>query len=494
MNIQPINRKLAILADAAKYDASCASSGTSKRNSVGGKGIGSTEGSGICHSYAPDGRCISLLKILLTNFCTYDCLYCVNRVSSNVARARFTVEEVVELTLDFYRRNCIEGLFLSSGIIQSPDYTMEQVVEVARRLREDHDFRGYIHLKTIPDASPELLARAGQYADRLSINIELPTQAGLQALAPEKDGPAIRRSMARLRVHIDDAKGAAQDQQRSNIISLPQSRKASRSVAPRFAPAGQSTQMIVGVDASSDRTILATSASLYSTFRMRRVYYSAFSPIPDASARLPLLQPPLVREHRLYQADWLVRFYGFSHDEIVPGNAEDDAAGNAAGNLGMLALDMDPKLAWALANRAQFPVDINRAPRETLLRVPGLGVKAVERILQARRVRDVRLDDLLRLHVPLKKVMPFVLLPDHHPGATLDAANLVAQLKNAPLQAGLFDEAEAAPLMTPKAAIPIPTAVAAPAPGLSAPLPTAVTQSHPPTSESDCDERKLAWA
>ena len=442
MSQSTLQLKLAILADAAKYDASCASSGTGKRNSVGGRGIGSTEGSGICHSYAPDGRCISLLKILLTNFCTYDCLYCVNRVSSNVPRARFSVDEVVGLTLDFYRRNCIEGLFLSSGIIQNPDYTMEQVVEVARVLREDHDFRGYIHLKTIPDASPELLARAGLYADRLSINIELPTQAGLQALAPEKDGPAIRRSMAHLRRHIDDAKGAAQDESRSSIISLPQSRRAGRSAAPLFAPAGQSTQMIVGADATDDRTILSASAALYGDFRMRRVYYSAFSPIPDASARLPLKPPPLMREHRLYQADWLIRFYGFTHDEIVP-----DVAASASG---MLSLDIDPKLAWALAHRERFPVDINRAPREMLLRVPGLGVKAVTRILQARRVRDVRADDLLRLHVPLKKVLPFVLLPDHHPGATLDAANLAARLLPAPVQASLFDEPDAAKPLAPE--------------------------------------------
>ena len=438
--------KLGILADAAKYDASCASSGADKRHALGdpsGQAIGSTEGMGICHSYAPDGRCISLLKILLTNFCTYDCLYCVNRVSSNVPRARFTVDEVVGLTLDFYRRNCIEGLFLSSGIIQSPDYTMEQVVEVARRLREDHDFRGYIHLKTIPDASPDLLARAGLYADRLSINIELPTQSSLQALAPEKDGPAIRRSMARLRGHIDDAKGAAQDQSRTSIISLPQSRRAGRSVAPLFAPAGQSTQMIVGADATDDRTILGASASLYGDFRMRRVYYSAFSPIPDASAHLPLKAPPLMREHRLYQADWLIRFYGFTHDEIVPANPAGSAADSVPAS-GMLALDIDPKLAWALAHRAQFPVDVNRAPREMLLRVPGLGVKAVVRILQARRVRDVRASDLLRLHVPLAKVWPFVLLPDHHPGATLEAANLATRLRPAPAQADLFDEPQTA--------------------------------------------------
>ena len=232
-----IHQKLAVLADAAKYDASCASSGTSRRDSISGRGIGSTEGSGICHSYAPDGRCISLLKILLTNFCQYDCLYCVNRVTSNVPRARFSVDEVVDLTLDFYRRNCIEGLFLSSGIIRNPDYTMEQVVEVARVLREVHDFRGYIHLKTIPDASPELLQRAGRYADRLSINIELPTEQGLAALAPEKDGAAIRRSMARLRTHIDDAKSAVRDAAASATASVPNATPR-RAAPPRFAPAG----------------------------------------------------------------------------------------------------------------------------------------------------------------------------------------------------------------------------------------------------------------
>ena len=430
----PVQQKLAILADAAKYDASCSSSGTAKRNSVGGKGIGSTEATGICHSYTPDGRCISLLKILLTNFCTYDCLYCVNRVSSNVPRARFSVKEVVDLTLDFYRRNCIEGLFLSSGIIQSPDYTMEQVVEVARCLRHDHDFRGYIHLKTIPDASPELLARAGLYADRLSINIELPTQEGLEALAPEKNGPAIRQMMGRLRGHIDDAKGAVQDQGKTSIISMPRSRKLGRAAAPLFAPGGQSTQMIVGADAANDRTILSASAALYSGYNMRRVYYSAFSPIPDASRHLPLIQPPLIREHRLYQADWLIRFYGFAHDEIVPVDAANPG--------GMLSLEIDPKLAWALANRAQFPVNVNTASRGMLLRIPGLGVQSVKRILQARRVRQVRLDDLQRMHVPLKKVMPFVLLPNHQPGKTLDAASLSAQMiqlaKPMPLQHALF--------------------------------------------------------
>jgi putative DNA modification/repair radical SAM protein len=414
--------KLAILADAAKYDASCASSGTERRDSLGGRGLGSTEGMGICHSYAPDGRCISLLKILLTNFCQYDCLYCVNRVTSNVPRARFSVDEVVQLTLDFYRRNCIEGLFLSSGIIQSPDYTMEQVVEVARVLREAHDFRGYIHLKTIPDAAPELLARAGRYADRLSINIELPTEAGLATLAPEKDAPAIKRSMARLRVHIDDAKEAAQASEA--VVSMPRA-KPKRAKAERFAPAGQSTQMIVGADAADDRAILATSAQLYGAYRLRRVYYSAFSPIPDAASSLPLKAPPLVREHRLYQADWLMRFYGFGHEEIV-----------ASGD-GLLRLDVDPKLAWALAHRERFPVDLNRAPRELLLRVPGLGAKAVERVLAARRVRRLRSDDLKRLRVPLGKALPFLLLPDHKPRA-IDDAQMAAKLQPAPVQGALF--------------------------------------------------------
>jgi putative DNA modification/repair radical SAM protein len=417
-----LDRKLAILADAAKYDASCASSGTDKRHSLGGTGIGSTEGSGICHSYAPDGRCISLLKILFTNFCTYDCLYCVNRVSSNVPRARFTVDEVVRLTLDFYRRNCIEGLFLSSGIIRSPDYTMEQVVEVARVLREEHDFRGYIHLKTIPEASPELLARAGRHADRLSINIELPTVQSLASLAPEKDGAAIRRSMARLRVSIDEAKEARRPQPAAAQPMLPPR----RARAPRFAPAGQSTQMIVGADASSDRAILSTSAALYGSYRLKRVYYSAFSPIPDAARGLPLKSPPLVREHRLYQADWLMRFYGFAHDEIVPATS------------GMLSLEVDPKLAWALAHRERFPVDLNRAPKEMLLRVPGLGVKSVGRVLAARRVRRLRAADLERMHVPLAKVLPFVIVADHRPGPELDAGRLAPRLAPLPRQESLF--------------------------------------------------------
>lgn len=408
-----LKQKLEILADAAKYDASCASSGTDKRTSRDGKGIGSSGGMGICHSYAPDGRCISLLKILLTNFCVYDCVYCVNRVSSNVPRARFSVEEVVNLTLSFYRRNYIEGLFLSSGIIRNPDYTMEQVVEVARVLREEHDFRGYIHLKTIPDASPELMARAGLYADRLSINVELPTIASLQSLAPEKDGQAIRRSMGQLKSKIEESKDKTLTGKKP----------------PRFAPGGQSTQMIVGADTTDDRAILDTSANLYGAYRLRRVYYSAFSPIPDASKVLPLKAPPLVREHRLYQADWLLRFYGFEADEIVTGTD------------GMLDLDVDPKTAWALQHREQFPVDLNRAPKAMLLRVPGLGVTSVARILSSRKVRAIRYDDLVRMRVSLKRVLPFVVLPDYHPGHRLEAPNLKQHLQQAlpPQQFGLFE-------------------------------------------------------
>ena len=404
-----LQRKLEILADAAKYDASCASSGTEKRDSRDGKGLGSTApGMGICHSYAPDGRCISLLKILLTNACNYDCLYCVNRASSNVQRARFTVDEVVQLTLDFYRRNYIEGLFLSSGIIRSADYTMEQVVNVARKLREQHHFRGYIHLKTIPEADDALITEAGKYADRLSINIEVPEQESLAKLAPEKDVRAIRRTMGRLRLKLDEAK---ENTKSSN--------------APRFAPAGQSTQMIVGVDAASDQTILNTSANLYGSYHLKRVYYSAFSPIPDASRALPLSAPPLLREHRLYQADWLMRFYGFDASEIV-----EEAHG-------MLPLDIDPKLAWALRHRDRFPLDVNRASREDLLRVPGFGTRTVDRIIATRRLTSIRSADLARLHIPRNKALPFIVLSDHRPPPyLLDSARLAQRFRPKATQFG----------------------------------------------------------
>jgi putative DNA modification/repair radical SAM protein len=393
-----VQAKLAILADAAKYDASCASSGTSSRNSKGGKGVGSTEGMGICHAYAPDGRCISLLKILLTNSCIFDCAYCINRKSSNVRRARFTAEEVVRLTLAFYKRNYIEGLFLSSGIIRSSNYTMEQIVEVARSLREDHDFRGYIHLKTIPDADPELVRQAGIHADRISINVELPTETGLTKLAPEKDAARIESAMRDMKASIADAGDAA---------------KHFKS-APKFAPAGQSTQMIVGADAASDADIVGKASTLYVRFGLRRVYYSAFSPIPDASAVLPLQRPPLMREHRLYQSDWLMRFYGFAPKEVQ----------SAADEHGMLPLDIDPKLAWALKFRESFPVDVNRAPKEMLLRVPGLGTKAVQRILSSRRWRKLGLDDIARLTLSITKVRPFISTSDWRPTLLTDRADL----------------------------------------------------------------------
>ncbi len=408
-----LRRKLSILADAAKYDASCASSGTSKRDSSSGRGIGSTEGMGICHAYTPDGRCVSLLKILLTNFCIYDCAYCINRASSNVERARFSVDEVVRLTLEFYRRNYIEGLFLSSGIIRSGDYTMEQLVRVARTLREDHDFRGYIHLKLIPEADPKLVEEAGLYADRLSANIELPRDEALQRLAPQKDVGVIKKAMGQVRLKVEAAKPERRD----------------RAKPPRFAPAGQSTQLIVGADGAPDTEILQRSASLYGGYGLRRVYYSAFSPIPDSSAALPLQKPPLMREHRLYQADWLMRFYGFSAPEIGEG---------ATG--GMLDLAVDPKLAWALNRRELFPVDVNRAGREMLLRVPGLGVKSVDRILSVRRYRTLRLEDVARLCRGLDKVRPFIVALDWTPGGLTDAADLRARLapEPAPVQLSLF--------------------------------------------------------
>ena len=412
-----LTRKLAILADAAKYDASCASSGTTKRNSRSSGGIGSTTGTGICHSYTPDGRCVSLLKILLTNYCIYDCLYCINRVSSDVRRARFTVQEVVELTLDFYRRNYIEGLFLSSGIIRNPDYTMEQVVAVARTLRTVHAFHGYIHLKTIPEASPALIEEAGRWADRISINIELPTEASLAQLAPEKSLQRTRAAMAGIKERIDEGKAACRE-----------SRK-----APAFAPAGQSTQMIVGATETSDAAILEQASSLYAQHKLRRVYYSAFSPIPDASSKLPAIAPPLVREHRLYQADWLVRFYEFQVHELTSNDAPN------------LDLTIDPKLAWALRNRHLFPVDLNKAPRQLLLRVPGIGTKSVERILKVRRWHKIRLEDLPRLHLSLKKVLPFIVTANHNSAALgLDGDALAKRFVPANRQLDLFSAAASA--------------------------------------------------
>lgn len=398
MQQQSLQDRLAILADAAKYDASCASSGSSKKDSRLGKGIGSTEGMGICHAYAPDGRCISLLKVLLTNHCIFDCHYCINRKSSNVRRAKFSPQEVADLTINFYRRNYIEGLFLSSGIIKNSNHTMEQLIETARILREDYDFRGYIHLKTIPEAEAELIHRAGFYADRVSINVELPTDSGLTRLAPDKNARQIEGAMGDLKTAMLQAKDE----------------KKRFKLAPQFAPAGQSTQMIIGVDAASDVDIVGKASRLYDRFGLRRVYYSAFSPIPDASAVLPLKRPPLIREHRLYQSDWLMRFYGFQPNEVMQA-AEDD---------GNLPLDIDPKLAWALKFREFFPVDVNRASREALLRVPGLGVKSVNRIVAARRHHSLTLADVGRVAVSIAKVRPFICTTDWRPVSLTDKADL----------------------------------------------------------------------
>jgi putative DNA modification/repair radical SAM protein len=380
-----LEAKLAVLADAAKYDASCASSGAPKRSSAPGRGMGSSTGMGICHSYTPDGRCVSLLKILLTNFCLYDCLYCINRRSSDVPRARFSIEEVVDLTLSFYRRNYIEGLFLSSGIIRCADYTMEQLVEVARRLRIEHGFAGYIHLKTIPEAASGLIEAAGRYADRLSVNIELPSREALAALAPEKTETSIKRAMGTISVGVADAREGGKR-------------------APRFAPAGQSTQVIVGADSSTDASIIQSADVLYRSYRLRRIYYSAFSPITHSSSRLPNKAPPLMREHRLYQADWLMRNYGFSTPEII--------ASMPGGNLD---LEIDPKTSWALMHREQFPLDVNTAERERLLRVPGFGVRVVERIIRSRRHGVLRYADLKRLGAVLRKARHFISAADYCP-------------------------------------------------------------------------------
>ena len=396
-----VENKLRILADAAKYDSSCASSGSARKRPEGG--LGNSSG-GICHSYTPDGRCVSLLKILLTNYCIFDCMYCVNRVSSDTPRARFTVDEVVNLTMDFYRRNYIEGLFLSSGIIQTPEYTMEQLVAVARKLRVDHKFGGYIHLKGIPGVSKELLVDAGAYADRLSINIELPNQQDLDVLAPAKTHQSIERSMGQ--VHT------ARQEHGSNKYSS-------------FLPSGQSTQMIIGATPRSDGNILTKASDLYSQQKLKRVYYSAFSPIPHAHSGLPVKAPPMVREHRLYQADWLMRFYGFHAKEIT------------AGVDGNLELGLDPKLAWALRHRDFFPVDVNTAPREVLLRVPGFGVTNVKRIVNIRRYHRLTATDLVKLRIPIRRAEPFIDVAGAVPHA-IDSLHLPARFEGKAEQLSLF--------------------------------------------------------
>ena len=417
-----LDRKLAILADAAKYDVSCASSGSQRGATAkgSGKGLGSTCRGGICHTWTPDGRCVSLLKILLTNCCVYDCQYCVNRRSSDVPRVRFTPEEVSFLTMEFYRRNYIEGLFLSSGVIRSPDYTMEQLVRCASLLRQQ-DFFGYIHLKAVPGASQELLDAAGLLADRLSANIELPTQADLSLLAPEKKSQVIESAMSEIHLREQESKEASRKK-------MPKGSK-----PPRFAPAGQSTQMVVGATPTADVSILQTASQLYQKYSLRRVYYSAFSPIPKSATFLPAEAPPLVREHRLYQADWLMRFYDFEVDELISESQPN------------LDLQIDPKLAWALRNRSYFPVNVNKATRGQLLRIPGIGVTSVTKLLRIRRFHQITLLDLGKLRISIKKVKPFVITADHNPDAHLiDRDDLRQRVQPEQQQLGLFDSFQSA--------------------------------------------------
>jgi putative DNA modification/repair radical SAM protein len=407
-----LRAKLTILADAAKYDASCASSGSTRPRPE--HGIGNGAPVGICHSYTPDGRCVSLLKILLTNYCIYDCTYCVNRVSSDTPRARFTPEEVVRLTIQFYKRNYIEGLFLSSGVAVNPNSTMEQLVRVAKLLRTEEQFGGYIHLKAVPGAAPELLRAAAIWADRLSANIELPTQMDLDRLAPAKSHSEIESAMSEISAAIAETKESTSAKARE----------------PSFAATGQSTQMIVGATDTSDARILQTASALYRRYGLRRVYYSGFSPIPHSDPRLPPDRVPLIREHRLYQADWLTRYYGFRADELTTA-AEPN-----------LSLERDPKLMWALRHRHFFPVNVNTASKQELLRVPGFGVRNVGRMLSARRYRALTLDDLSRLRVPISKSKYFIVTAERPlaPVAHLDSMLLPGRFQ----QPSLFETGTAA--------------------------------------------------
>ncbi|OWK98292.1 putative DNA modification/repair radical SAM protein [Kaistella haifensis DSM 19056] len=378
MDFSRIQEKLEILADAAKYDVSCSSSGGNRKNNGG---LGNSHASGICHSYTEDGRCVSLLKILLTNHCIFDCAYCVSRKSNDIKRAAFTVEEVVDLTINFYRRNYIEGLFLSSGIFKDADTTMERLVRVAKKLRTEHRFNGYIHLKSIPGASEELMKEAGLYADRLSINIEIPTEKGLKLLAPDKSHAEMIKPM---------------DFVKNELILYKDERKIFKKI-PKFAPAGQSTQMIVGATNETDLKIIKVANHFYQNFNLKRVYYSGYVPVLEDS-RLPSIhsQVPILRENRLYQADWLMRFYGFGADEILDKNNP------------FLDLEVDPKLAWALRNRENFPVNINTAPKEMILRVPGIGTKSTGKILMARKFQKLTLDHLQKMGVAVNRAKYFV--------------------------------------------------------------------------------------
>lgn len=379
MDFDRIKEKLNILADAAKYDVSCSSSGSKRKNNT--KGLGDSSGMGICHSYTQDGRCVSLLKILLTNHCIFDCAYCVTRKSNDIKKAAFKVQEVVDLTISFYRRNYIEGLFLSSGIFKSPDHTMERLIQVAKKLRNEENFNGYIHLKSIPGASDELMREAGLYADRLSVNIEIPTKSGLKLLAPDKKHEDFMKPMEKVKNEI------IQYKQESKLIKS----------TPKYAPAGQSTQMIVGATGESDRDIMYSSAFFYKNYNMKRVYYSGYVPVSN-DPRLPALgsQVPMLRENRLYQTDWLMRFYGFDIRELL--NDENQH----------LDMEIDPKLSWALRNRQLFPMDINRIDKQSLLRIPGIGLKSANKIVQARKYRKLNWEHLQKIGIAINRAKYFI--------------------------------------------------------------------------------------
>lgn len=399
MIILPLEQRLEILADSAKYDVSCSSSGSSRSGKAGA--LGNTASSGICHTWTSDGRCISLFKILLTNACIYDCAYCLNRRSNDITRTELTPDEIVALTMNFYRRNYIEGLFLSTGVIRSADYTMEQLIAVAQRLREVERFNGYIHLKLVPGADPLLIAQAGRYADRISINIELPSRQSLALLAPDKPRESVINPMRQISALIVETKEA---------------RTKSRS-APRFAPAGQSTQLIVGATPETDRDIITLTEGLYNKLELKRVYYSAFVPV-SSDNRLPVLPtPPLLREHRLYQADWLLRFYGFSAHELL-----DESRPN-------LDMRFDPKSDWAVRHLELFPVEVNRADYEVLLRVPGIGLRSAQRIVQARRGSRLGEAELKKLGVVLKRARYFLTAGGRYLGGIrLDGTKLIDRL------------------------------------------------------------------
>jgi len=385
MNFERVKEKLNILADAAKYDVSCASSGSNRTNK--NKGLGNASRMGICHSYTEDGRCVSLLKILLTNHCIYDCAYCVSRRSNDIKRAGFKIQEVVDLTINFYRRNYIEGLFLSSGIFKSPDHTMERLICVAKKLREEENFNGYIHLKSIPGCSDELMYEAGLYADRLSVNIEIPTVSGLKLLAPEKEHKDFTKPMLKVK---------------NEIVRYKSERKVIKNT-PKYAPAGQSTQMIVGATGETDKDIMYSATYYYKTYSMKRVYYSGYVPVLEDS-RLPSItaKVPMLRENRLYQTDWLLRFYGFAINELL--NKEHPN----------LDVDIDPKLSWALRNLHYFPVDVNKADKRMLARVPGLGMQSVGKILSARRFRKLNWDHLKKIGVALNRAKYFMVCDSRH--------------------------------------------------------------------------------